>query len=210
MLDPKPVFIFGYSGHSYVIIESLIEAGYSVLGYFDRCESTPNPFNLKYCGDERLVDVKNIVKDSLVFPCIGDNSIRENIINLFEKNNLNQFILIHPSSKISKSASFGKSTYIGKNVIVNALSIVGKGVILNSGCIVEHECVIDDYSHVAPSSVLCGNVSIGKYAFIGANAVVRQNINITDNVLIGAGSVVVSDIADSGIWVGTPSKLKLS
>lgn len=200
----KSVFIFGYSGHAYVVIESLLDAGYEITGYFDLKSAEKNPYNLAYFGFEKEVDVKKIVKDSLVFPTIGDIQIRKKMILFFEKLELNQFTLIDPSANQSKTATLGKSTYVGKNVIINSLSKIGSGVILNTACIVEHECIVGDYSHLAPSTVLCGNVSIGKEVFLGANSVIRQGMRIKDSLTVGAGSVIIKNLEIEGTWIGNP------
>lgn len=208
MSEFKSVFIFGYSGHSYVVIESLIDAGYLIAGYFDYQKAGKNPYNLEYLGFEKNINIKSIVQDSLVFPSIGENTIREKLVVFFDTHNLMQFVAIDPTAHVSKSSILGLSTYIGKNVTVNAQSRLGKGVILNTNCVVEHECTVGDYVHIAPSGVLCGNVSIGKSSFVGANSVVKQNTLVTDHVTIGAGSVVITNINQKGTWVGNPAKIK--
>jgi sugar O-acyltransferase (sialic acid O-acetyltransferase NeuD family) len=206
--ESKNVFIFGYSGHSYVIIESLMDLGYNIIGYFDYQEANNNPYKLSYFGYEldNVINVKSIVKSSFVFPTVGDNKIREKLVNLFTKLKLSQFMIIDPSANVSRTAQIGLSTYIGKNAIVNAQSIVENGVIINSQSILEHECIVRNFSHIAPNAVLCGNVKIGENTFIGANSVIKQNISITSNVLIGAGSVVVKDIEESNVYFGNPIK----
>ncbi|SDC84569.1 Hexapeptide repeat of succinyl-transferase [Algoriphagus faecimaris] len=202
MSESKSVFLFGYSGHAYVIIESLLDAGYEVKGYFDFKAAEKNPYSLEYFGFEEEVDVKSIVGNHLVFPSLGDNKIRQKILSFFQKHQLNQFVAVDPGANISRTAFIQPSSYIGKNVLVNAGSEIGQGVILNSGCIVEHECQISDCVHIGPGAVLCGNVSVGKECFIGANAVVRQNLTINAGNVIGAGSVVTSDLLEKGVWVG--------
>lgn len=208
MSDSKSVFLFGYSGHAYVIIESLLDAGYKIKGYFDFKEAEKNAYGLKYLGYEGEVDVKSIVGDDLVFPSIGDNSIRKKVIELFEKYQLNQFVAVDPSSNVSNTAFINPSTYIGKNVTVNAQTKIGKGVILNTGSIIEHECEVFDYVHIAPGAVLCGNVTVGEDCFVGANSVVRQNLKISEGNIIGAGSVVIRNLNSKGIWIGNPAKQK--
>lgn len=202
MSESKSVFLFGYSGHAYVIIESLLDAGYRIEGYFDFKEAKKNPYRLDYFGYEEEVDVKSIVGNNLVFPSIGDVSIRKKVLRLFEELHLNQFVAIDPSANISRTALINPSTYIGKNAIVNAQAEIGKGVILNTACIIEHECRISDYVHIAPGVVLSGNVSVGDDSFLGANSVVRQNLTISSGNVIGAGSVVTSNVLEKGIWVG--------
>ena len=140
MLENKKVFIFGYSGHAYVIIESLIEMGYFIEGYFDFEEATVNPYGLTYYGFEKKVAVQEIVKNSLVFPTVGDNVIRKKLVHFFEELRLNQFTVIDKSANVSKTAQIGYSTYIGKNTAINAQAKIGNGVIVNTGAIIEHEC----------------------------------------------------------------------
>jgi len=209
VLESKSVFIFGYSGHAYVVIESLLNLGYQIIGYFDMEKAGKNPYNLKYLGFEQDVNLKDTVKDHFVFPAVGDNTIRKKLLSLFDEKNLNQLSIIDSSAYVSKSVTLGKSTYVGKNVQINAQARIGNGVILNTGCIVEHECKIENGVHIAPGSVLCGNVAVGDYSFIGAQSVVKEGISVMSNIVIGAGSVVTKNIKERGTYFGNPAKLRI-
>jgi len=202
------VYIFGYSGHSYVIIEALLDLGHVIHGYFDIKEATKNPYKLKYVGHENMPDLADIIGDCYVFPSVGDALIRMKLISIFRENNFNEFALIDPTARISPTASIGLSSFVGKGSIINALAQVGSGCIVNTNAILEHECVIGEYVHIAPGAILCGGVVLGKNVMIGANSVVRQGVSICSNVMIGAGSVVVKDIENEGTYFGNPVKLK--
>ena len=89
---------------------------------------------------------------------------------------------------------------------MNAFSRIGDGCILNTGCIIEHECTIANFVHIAPGSVLLGNVCVGESSLIGANAVIKPGVIIGSNVTIGAGSVVLRDIPDGETWAGNPAR----
>lgn len=206
MQECKNIYIFGYSGHAYVLIESMLELGYTILGYLDRQEAKSNPYNLEYFGNESEVELQAIVKDDYVFPTIGEPSVREKLVDLYIKNELNQFVLIDKTANVSKTATIGVSTYIGKNAIVNALSKIGKGVIINTNAVVEHECELGDFVHLAPSATLAGNVKIGNNSFIGVNSSSKQNISIGSNCILGAGSVILKNIPNNETWVGNPAK----
>ena len=206
MQDSREVYIFGYSGHAYVLIESMMDLGYTILGYFDKQEAVANPYNLEYLGFELDVDLKAIVKDANVFPTVGEAHIREKLLAIFIKENLKQFTLIDKTAHVSKTAIIGMSTYIGKSAIVNALAKVGQGVILNTNSVIEHECEIGDFAHIAPSATLAGNVKIGGRSFVGANSVCKQSVNIGSNCIIGAGGVVVKNIPNNEVWIGNPAK----
>lgn len=208
MSESRSVFVFGYSGHSYVVIESLLDLGYEIKGYFDTFKAQKNPYLLDYFGFEREVDVKSIVGESLVFPAVGDIQIRKKLVDFFDCLGLNQFSIIDKSAKVSKSTIINPSSYVGKNVVVNAQSKIGKGVILNSSCVIEHECRIADFVHIAPGCVLCGNVEVGEDCFIGANSTVKQNVSIIGESLIGASSLIVKDLLVKGLWYGNPVSLR--
>lgn len=199
------IFILGYSGHAFVVIDSIHSEEKLVLGYFDRNQVKSNPHNLPYCGSETEPDFKNKVAGNIVFPTIGSNALRKKIVLYLENLGVNQGIVQDKSATVSPLSKIGKSTFIGPGAILNSLSNIGKGCIINSGAIVEHECVIGDYTHIAPGVVMAGNVTIGSETFVGANSVFRQGQKIGSNVIIGAGSVVVCDIPDNETWFGNPA-----
>jgi sugar O-acyltransferase (sialic acid O-acetyltransferase NeuD family) len=204
--DCKNVYIFGYSGHAYVLIESMLDLGYTILGYFDKQKAISNPYNLIYLGFELNVDLRLIVNKDYVFPTVGEAPIREKLVSVFNKDDLNQFTLIDKTANVSATATIGLSTYIGKNAIVNALATIGQGVILNTNSVVEHECRVGNFAHVAPSATLAGNVKVGDSSFIGANSVCKQNVSVGKNAILGAGSVLVIDLPDNETWIGNPAK----
>lgn len=206
MLNTNNIYILGYSGHSYVTIEVAQANKFNVLGYFDRFESKVNPFNLKYFGYEKDIDLKTIVKNAFVFPAMGSNSIRKKLHTKLIADKINQTVLIDPSAYVSRTASIGESTLVNPNVSINSLSHIGKCCIINTAAVIEHECRIGDFTHVAPGAVLAGNVIVGENCFIGANTVIKQGITISNDVVIGAGAVVLKNIT-KGTWVGNPAKL---
>ena len=63
-------------------------------------------------------------------------------------------------------------------------------VIVNTMSLIEHECIVEDFTHIAVSAVLCGQVQVGKAAFVGANATVIQGRKINDCQFIQAGEII--------------------
>ncbi len=205
MLD-KEVILIGYSGHAFVVGETVIQNGFSIKGYSDIIECSLNPFNLHYLGFEKDHDFIGWNEQNSFVLGIGDNKLRQNIALLIERKKQKVNTVIHKSASISSSSVIVDGTFINKNVSVNALAIIGKTVILNTGCIVEHECILKDAVHIAPGAVLAGSVTVGERTFIGANSVVKQGIFIGIDVIIGAGSVVITNIPDNETWAGNPAK----
>ena len=195
--------IIGYSGHSFVILDSAMKLKYTCSGYYDRNVKEINPFDIDYLGLE-----DNIVLEERVFISIGDNIIRGNIYNKLSANNVITFInIFDPTASISSRAFIkpNSSTSIGVNAIVNSLAQIDTGVIINTGAIIEHEVKIGRFSHIGPNATVCGDSTIGENVFIGANAVIKQGVKIGDNAIVGAGSVVLNNIPESATYVGNPA-----
>jgi len=201
----KPVAVVGYSGHSYVIIDILLNAGRIVTAYCDSSEKEKNPYHLNYLGTEMAVVDTLHAYD--YFIGVGHNGIRRKVQEALV-NILGQPInAIHPSAVVSASVEMKYGVMISANATLNPLVTLGYGVICNTSCSIDHECAIDDFAHVGPGAVLCGNVKIGAGTFVGANAVVKQGVSIGKNVTIGAGTVVIRDIPDNTIVVGNPQRV---
>lgn len=206
MSKKKYIYLIGYSGHAYVVIEALGKKKYTVQGYFDFEELTHNPYKIPYLGNEEEDAFASIVQDGYVFPSIGSNIIRQKIIQFLNTKNIAQTNIIAPSALLSRTALLGKSIFISNGAIINAQVSIGDGTIINTGAIIEHECKIGAYAHIAPSAVLTGNVKIGDRTFVGANTVIKQGITIGKDVIIGAGSVIIKDVLDGKRMVGNPGR----
>jgi UDP-N-acetylbacillosamine N-acetyltransferase len=202
----QSIYLIGYSGHAYVVIEALDKNKYKVGGYFDFHAVSKNPYEIPYLGTEQDESFASTVENGFVFPSIGSNNIRQRLIQYFNTKNIAQVNIIAPSAIVSKSAFLGNSIFISNGAIINAQAEIGDGVIINTGAIIEHECKIGAYAHIAPGSVLTGNVTIGDRTFVGANSVIKQGITIGKDVIIGAGSVIIKDVPDGKQIVGNPSR----
>tara|TARA_B110001450_G_C17648066_1_gene492080 strand:+ start:958 stop:1575 length:618 start_codon:yes stop_codon:yes gene_type:complete len=196
--------IIGYSGHSYVIIDSASKIGLNCTGYYDVNIKKTNPLDIDYLGSEN-----SIISEKKVFISIGNNRIRRNVYESLIKNKFVTFINIwDPTSSISKYAFIKPNSLIsiGVNSVVNSLAQIDTGAIINTGAIIEHEVKIGKFSHVGPNATVCGDAIIGENVFIGANAVIKQCVNIGDNSIIGAGSVVLNNVPANTTYVGNPAE----
>ena len=208
MNEKNKTAIIGYSGHAYVVIDTIESLGSLVYGYFDKIEKDNNPYSLEYLGDENEPTSLEILKSCHWFVAIGDNLIRHKIITSMLAKGLHDPVTIfHKNSVVSKTTTVGYGTMFAAGSIVNPLAQIGNGVICNTGSIVEHECIIGDYSHIAPGAVLAGNVTVGMRSFVGANSVIKQGVKIGNDVVIGAGSVILDDVPDGINIVGNPGRI---
>lgn len=200
------VVLIGYSGHALVVADTLKQAGFAIVGYMDKVKSNRNFLTIPYLGNEVNPSDLEKIRNTLVFPAIGDNAIREKVIEFMQKEGFVIPIAVSPKANISKNVTIMNGTLICQGACVNPFASIGKGSIINTGSIIEHECQIGDYVHIAPGAVLLGDVQVGKNSFIGANSSIKQGVIIGKNVIVGAGSVVLNNIPDGSIVVGNPSK----
>jgi sugar O-acyltransferase (sialic acid O-acetyltransferase NeuD family) len=199
----KNIALLGYSGHAFVVADTIQLMGYNINGYYDVKEALFNPFDLNFLGNDRAI-VQNL--DSYYFPAVGSNKLRKKLIQILEELGCMELVIQHPSSVVSRYSQIETSTIISAGACINAFTTISKGGIINTSATIEHECYVGSFSHIAPGATLAGNVKVGSETFIGANAVVKQGIIIGSNVVVGAGSVVISDIKDNQTWAGNPAK----
>lgn len=202
----KEVILIGYSGHGFVAADIFLCNAYKIIGYCDNEKKEYNPFSLPYAGSEKDEKVIAELRKYSYFIAIGDNNIRKKIHESLADKAGKPLNAIHPSAVISATASLGDGIFVAANATINPLVKIGTGVICNTSCSIDHECIIEDFAHIAPGTVLCGNVTVGAGSFIGANSVVKQGIVIGKNVMIGAGAVIVKNVPDNSIIIGNPQK----
>lgn len=191
----KSIYIYGASGHGFVVADIAKTCGYDNIIFVDDGEN-------KYPNFE---DIKKLNEIPITFG-IGNNNIRAKLFERVQNSGFNIVSLIHPNSTISSSVTIGKGTVIMPNVVVNAKAIIGNGVILNTSCVVEHDCIIDNFVHISPNVALAGDVKVGKLTHLGIGSCVIQGLTIGENTIIGAGSIVVKNIGNFNKAYGNPCR----
>ena len=202
----KSLFILGAGGHGGVIADAAKKMNKWKHIYF---------LDDKLIGKEllsvQIVDwIKNINnhrKDDHEFIVgIGNNLTRQTLQNKLEFDGYNIATVIHPFTSISESSVIGPGAVILAGVVINPFVVIGKGCIINTSCSVDHESEISDFVHLSPGSRLAGTVFVGARTWIGTNSTVINNVNIMNDVIIGAGSLVLTDVVETGTYVGSPVK----
>jgi acetyltransferase-like isoleucine patch superfamily enzyme len=89
---------------------------------------------------------------------------------------------------------------------VNAAAEIGRGVIVNTSASVDHDCRVGEFAHLAPGSVLGGEVVVGARAFVGLGARILPCVTIGEEAVVGAGAVVLRDVPPGATVVGVPAR----
>lgn len=202
----KRLVLIGAGGHAKVCYEiaKLMDLWREIIVLDD---NTQNNF---FAISGPISDYVKFKGESEFFVAIGSNDIRSMLLKKLISEGVAFATLIHPSAIISSFSYIETATVVMPLVVVNASSRIGKGVILNTASTIDHDSIIGDYVHISPGVNIAGNVTIGQHTWIGIGSAVKNNISIADDVIIGANSNVVSDLGDSGIYIGNPAHLKRS
>lgn len=198
-MEITKVILQGGGQHALVVIDCLLSQGAEVVALFDP----------KF--DDHLFDIPqrgeydpDFEPNAAAIIAIGENAIRKRVAGKTKHKFTNA---IHSSVIFSRYAIIGTGNMILQGAIVQAQTTIGNHVIINTGSQVDHDCVVEDYTHLAPGVVLCGNVRIGEGAFVGAGAIVLPGKTIGAWATVGAGAVVVDDIPDHAVAVGNPARI---
>ena len=201
----KNLIIIGAGGHGKVVADIAKKSGnYQAISFLDD-EETGEVMGIPVIG--KSTDFERYISSSDFFVAIGDSQIRSEFMEKLLSLGAKIPTLIHPTATIGSNVEIGEGTSIMAGVVINPCTSIGKGVIVNTCSSVDHDCVVEDYCHIAVGVHVAGTVGIGKKVLIGAGATIKNNVKLCDDCVIGAGAVVVSDINETGTYVGVPAKL---
>ena len=190
------VYLYGAGGHAKVILDILKSNGIVVPKIFD-----DNPNINSFMGIP--VSRENIQSPLII--SIGNNSVRKTIVERFNSSVYNPTVW-SKQAIISDTVAMGEGTVVMQNTVIQSSVRIGKHCIINTKASIDHDCLIEDYVHIAPGVILCGNVEIGEGSLIGAGTTIIPGIKIGKWSIVGAGSVVVKDIPDRVMALGSPCK----
>ncbi|MBO6246254.1 MAG: acetyltransferase [Anaerovibrio sp.] len=199
----EEIVLVGFGGHAKSVADSIEREGkYNIIGYTD-LQKADSRYSYLGTDDELQAVFDSGIKNAAIgLGYMGKGVVRQQIYAKLKDIGFSLPVIADPSSIISTTAVIGEGTFVGKGAIVNAEANIGKMVIINTKALVEHECVVDDFSHVAVGTVLCGQVKVGKAVFIGANATVIQGVSVSQNAIIGANCTVLRDLEDNRKYYG--------
>ena len=207
--DGRCIVVIGGGGHSRVVIEVLLAAGWQVAGFTDAAVPAGERFGDVPClgGDDALPGLRARGLGHAIV-ALGDNALRARLAARVRELGFTLGSAVHPAARLSPSATLGVGVAVMAGVVVNAGAAIGDDSILNTAATVDHDCRIGDHVHVAPGSHLAGYVTVGDGALIGVGAVVGRGrpLAIGAGASVGAGSVVIGDVPAGVVVAGNPAR----
>lgn len=218
MPGPQPLVLVGGGGTASDVL-SLIEAlnlaeanpRYEVLGLLDDAASRGQQLHGRPVLG-KLSDGPSLQKEtpSLRFvDCLGSPGSHIKREGILTRNGLDleQFAsLIHPSAVCARDAKTGPGCLVFANVTILSGVTLGRHVTILSNCVLNHGVTVDDFSILASSVCLSGEVRLGHSVYIGCGANVKERISIGARALVGLGSAVIRDVGADEVVAGVPAK----
>lgn len=183
-----------------MVLDCLHKSGAKVKGVFDHDISIDTFAGLPV---EHTYDPEKFPGEHLII-AIGNNRIRADLSPII-KHRFGK--VMDATALVAGSALILDGAMVFLGAAIQSRCRIGRHVIVNTRAVVDHDCIVDDYAHVGPGSVICGNVNIGAGAFVGANATVLPGVNIGAWSIIGAGAVVLENVAAGATVVGNPARV---
>lgn len=200
--------LIGAGGHAKVIVDILLSTDQEIIGFIDDNIIDEGPYGLPFLGTTKHIeDYQTKYPEARYIVAIGDNGVRESIVNGLKGFNVQFGRAIHSTAVIGSDVCLGDGCVVMPNVVVNAGTIIGEHAILNTASTIDHECKIGSYSHISPGVHLAGGVTVGSCSHIGIGVSIIQGMSIGTETVIGAGACVVNNIPDKVKAVGCPAKV---
>lgn len=207
MSREEGIVVVGGGGHARVVMETLLAAGLRVAGYTDPAGAGGSFGGIRCLGDDgALPALAATVRYAIV--ALGDNALRGRLARRAEELGFELASAIHPSARISPSATLGRGLAIMANAVLNAGAVVLDNAIVNTAASVDHDCRIGRDAHVAPGCRLAGYVTVEEGALVGVGSVVGRGrpVRIGAWAMVGAGSVVIHDVPPGATVAGNPAR----
>ena len=195
----KDYIMLGNGGHASVLRDIAELTGCNEIGYVLGDSPINKSLQSSCLGDDKWLLNKSGDKPLLING-LGYNpysEIRNKIFDIYKSHGFEFLTMIHPSAHISKTAKLETGVQVMAGSVIQANSVIKSNTIINTHSSIDHDCFIDSGSHIAPGSIICGNVTIGQRSFIGASTCIIPGIDVGSNVLIGAGTTVIKNIPDN-------------
>ena len=206
----KDVVILGaayFAREVYSIVQDCIADGakWHFKGFIDDRKSLLDDF--PHDG-EMLGGVEKYMPcpSDVVFPALGNPSIRKEYVDVLLNKGANFETLVHPSAYIGRNVAIGRGCIVMQRTVLTAGLKVDDFVNIGVGTTLSHGNHIGEFSQFATNCSIAGEVKIGKFVECGSAVTVIPHISVGDHALLCAGTVIFKDVKSFEKVIGNPGR----
>ena len=192
---------------------------------------------MKYIKDRKLNGLVNLIFYMIFWINVKIHSFFKILILNLNGNKISYSVIIFPGAKIynyvgggkifiskntiihdgSKIMTYGGNIYIGKNCSLNSFSIIQSST---GNLIIEDDVRIGSLTHIVSANHVYGKdilvkektvsqgIKICQNTWIGSSVVITDGTFINANSVIAANSLVKGKLNESGVYAGSPARVK--
>lgn len=194
------ILIFGAGGHAKAVMEMVNAQGkYEIFGIIDDNPALTGTTVLGLPVIGTREQLTGLIEQDVRLSANGVGGIiniglRVKIFELLSDIGFVFPVLQHPRASVEPSAQISEGVQIFANAYVGSSAILHQRCMINTGAIVSHDCEIGAYTHIAPGTLLAGQVTVGEKTLIGMGVSTAIGISIGDGARIGNGAILLADV----------------
>lgn len=187
------LIIVGAGGHGQAVADLALSTGnFEKVSFVDDCYPGKKiALGLPICGKAESL-LNNTLKFDSCFVAIGNNIVREKIINQILELELPLVNLVHPKAWVSCFAELAGGVAVMAGAVVGTNTKLALGSLINANATIDHDCVLHEYAHIGVGVQLAGGVHIGPSAWLQAGTCAGYFVNVKPSVIHPPGSVLIS------------------
>jgi sugar O-acyltransferase (sialic acid O-acetyltransferase NeuD family) len=189
----KHLVIVGAGGHGQAIADlALSISAFQKISFLDDAyPKNSHAVGLSIVGNTDTLFLDEFEFDACIV-AIGNNRVRELVIQRILSEKLPLINLIHPKAFVSNFAQLGLGIAIMAGAVIGTNAKLGLGSLVNANATVDHDCILEPFSHLGVGVQLAGGVYIGKSSWLQAGCSAGYFVKIDNNLIIPPGTALVS------------------
>ena len=185
------LLVVGAGGHGRSVAEAAELSGqFEVVGFLDDAlPAGKSVLNVAVLGAMVSMVHHRVAADQAIV-AIGNNTVREKLMQQLASAGFVHATVIHPHAIVSPSAVLSEGSAVMAGAIVGTEARLGMGSIVNCGAVVDHHAIVEDFGHLGVNASMAGGTVLGRGAWMQAGAALGYGVKVPAGVTLAPGVAV--------------------
>lgn len=188
------LIIVGAGGHGQAIADLAESTGeYEKIYFVDDCFPERNKaLGIDIVGKTDSLFTGELEFDA-VFVAIGNNRVRQAIIERIIDAGLSLASLIHPKSWVSDYAEISVGVAVMAGAVVGTNARLKVGALVNANATVDHDCILHKFAHIGAGVQLAGGVEVASSCWMQAGSCAGYFVKTDEGVVYSPGTKLIKE-----------------